>query len=93
MEHRLLEKGYAKDDLYEVWPSYLHTQVGSLLMGVADIEGYFETQNRWVAKKRLLQELPRQAPATSRRAADGQGLPQARTAQADRQTRKPSHLR
>ena len=52
MERRLLEKSYAKDDLYEVWPSYLHTQVGSLLMGVAVIEGYFDTQNRWVAKNR-----------------------------------------
>ena len=35
MERRLLEKGYAKDDLYPVWSSILHTQVGSVLMDVA----------------------------------------------------------
>ena len=32
MERRLLEKGWAKADLFQDWPSVLHTQVGSLLL-------------------------------------------------------------
>ena len=50
MERRLLEKGYAKDDLYPVWQTILHTEVGAALMDVAVMEGYFETQNRWTSK-------------------------------------------
>lgn len=50
MEHRLLEKGYAKDDLYKSWPSVLLTEVGSVLVDVAEKEGYFVKQNKWVAK-------------------------------------------
>jgi len=52
MERRLLEKGWAKDDLYQDWPSLLCTQVGSLLLDAAVKERYFEVPTKWVAKNR-----------------------------------------
>ena len=50
MERRLLEKGWAKDDLYPVWPSVLCTEVGSLLLDAAHDQRYFEVLTKWVAK-------------------------------------------
>ncbi|QNJ14605.1 DNA-dependent RNA polymerase/ phage-type [Synechococcus sp. A18-46.1] len=52
MERRMLEKGWAKDDLYQDWPSLLCTQVGSLLLDAAVKERYFEVPTKWVAKNR-----------------------------------------
>ena len=52
MERRLLEKGWAKDDLYQDWPSVLCTQVGALLLDAAIKERYFEVPTKWVAKNR-----------------------------------------
>ena len=52
MEKRLLEKGWARDDLYQDWPSLLCTQVGSLLLDAAVKDGYFTVPTKWVAKNR-----------------------------------------
>lgn len=52
MERRLLEKGWAKDDLYQDWSSVLCTQVGSLLLDAAVKERYFEVPTKWIAKNR-----------------------------------------
>ena len=52
MQRRMLEKGWAKCDLYQDWPGVLNTQVGSLMLDVAIKEGYFKVPTRFVAKNR-----------------------------------------